>query len=219
MAAGQIILAVGTHPTLEDGDVLHAFNRREIRRKWAELLSRQYDPATLLENYLATISQYKYELIGGQLKRTDQKTLDEVWCTWCNVSQFMANYTGPLFRGDTFYGCGGKTYYDDTTLDSLWSFIESNTAYREADYPWYPWPENRRYLVLAVNDFNDATMRDFEAPLTSGPNVLKKRKSYVAWRGGLVALGATEADVLNKKKPIDVLHVRLNTSIILEKSV
>lgn len=218
--AGQIVLQVGLHPTLEDGDVHEAFSTQEIRRKNAEIICKQREPGILLEYYLQKTSQYRYVLNPGrtEITRIDQRTTDEVLCTWCKVPLFLSSYKGPIF-GDTFYGCGGKTYLDVTAFDDIWTYIEVNTVYREADFPFYPWNENRRYLVLALNDFDDALMRSFTEPLMDGDVVVKKRKSYVSWRAGLAVIGVSEADVLNRKKPINVLHVRLNPNIVLTKSL
>jgi hypothetical protein len=120
---------------------------------------------------------------------------------------------------------GGPAKLDMATYDEIWQHIESETAYREADYPFWPWGENRRFLVVATNDFTDAQMAEFESPLIddSDPNpenwvTLAKRKCFIPWRSGLVALGVTEADVLDRFRAIDVLHVQLNTDIVQVKT-
>jgi hypothetical protein len=120
---------------------------------------------------------------------------------------------------------GGPTKLDMATYDDIWEHIEAETPYREVDHQWWPWDENRRFLVVATNDFTDAQMREFESPLIddSDPDpdkwvTLAKRKCYIPWRTGIVALGVTEADVLDRFKAIDVLHVQLNTNIVQVKT-
>jgi hypothetical protein len=176
--AGQLVIHVGDHPSLGDGDILHAFSPDEIRRKNAELICRQKAPEL-----------YPYFLAATRVS-------------------------------------GGPTKLDMATYDDIWQHIEAETPYREAEHQWWPsWNEFRRVLVVATNDFSDAQMREFESPLIddSDPDpdkwvTVAKRKCYIPWRAGVVALGVTEADVLDRFKRIDVLHVRLNTNIVQVKT-
>lgn len=192
----------------------------------------------LLEGLLQNIQQYRWDRVShNEVKRTNLRTLDEVVygstaisdpdkpgrMIHCHVAAFLERAVSdgkyPLFGAtgaERFYFGDGKEQAGHTELDAIWNMIETQTPEREIDYPDWPWTdeEKRRFLIIDVDDFDDATAGDLTGPLLENPGdpqgsaVLKPRKNGIAWRN---LRDVVEADVNDPATVVDIRgrkHVR-----------
>ena len=178
---GQFALFVGSHPTYEDGDVIHAFNRRRIRHVHAEHICHVkhvefnidgLNPAgTLPDILLANTQKYKWERISQHLiRRTNLWTLGEVEygstpiedpdkpgrMIHCHVVEAVAYLTKhPQHRvfgtAGTEHFYGGGSDGSHGNLDAVWNAIETHTANQEQDFLHWPATPAELKMVLFIS--------------------------------------------------------------------
>ena len=190
----QLVLIVGSNSTYQDGDILHAFNRRRIRHVHADNICHVQHLAfngdglnpldSLPEHFQKSIYQYKFERISAtEVRRTDLDTLDELVFSAAPISVdgHMEHMNVELFvqrrrvhpRHRIFGTNGSEVWYGGRTnaawdrLSIVWGEIEARTANREENFTKYPLSERtlKRHLVIYTNDFDDAMRMDLESPL------------------------------------------------------
>ncbi|MBN2131266.1 MAG: hypothetical protein JW741_17330 [Sedimentisphaerales bacterium] len=154
----------------------------------------------------------------------------------CRVKLYFAlrNRSGklPLFgSAGKEIAYGGNSKRDAATVGLLWDDIEAGTPLRRVNHERWPAgvQDLKSHLILAVDEFGDAEAESLVAPLLDEKSleeekpVLKKRSHRVDWRAALSAAGglsASEADVLDKTRSVDVRGERTfeRAGIILTKA-
>lgn len=239
---GVLELIVGDHPTYEDGDVKSATNYRRIRHMHADGICHvknvPFNPdglnpiGSLPDTFLSNTSQYKWERLGSMVRRTNLWTSDEVeygstpiedpdrpgHMIHCHVSDhfnFLKKHPRHCVFGEAGveFHYGGRQLADHPILDTIWTAIETNSSEIENDWMARPIGDRRKYLILYVDDFDNAEMGELSSPLMDNadpenPVIVKKRKNWATWRG---MIDVIESDVLNKKKRVDIAEIRKRT--------
>ncbi len=186
------------------------------------------NPGTLPEKYQENAYQFRFERISAtEVRRTDLKTLDQVVLgptptlidgtqQYIFVDEFIArrksNSRHKIFGSDgaeIWYG--GKLDVSWTKLDTIWEEIESRSlaelGEQKNEVDHRDWPatarELSRFLIVSVNDFDDATAATLIEPLfdVDGETILKKRKNFIQWRQ---LRDTVEGDVLDPAIPVDI---------------
>jgi hypothetical protein len=185
---------------------------------------------SLPDVFLSNTSQYKWEIIGsGLLRRTNLWTSDEVEYGSTPIEDpdrpghmihcHVAEHFGGLKKhprhcvfgtSGAEYHYGGRQVVDHPILDTIWNEIEVNSAEREDEWMAKPLGDRRKYLILHVDDFDNATSGELSSPLVDNsdqenPITVKKRKNWAMWRG---MPDVVEADVLNKRKTVNIAELR-----------
>lgn len=229
---GQLALIVGAHPTYEDGDVLVAINRRRVRQVHSEHIchvkqmgfnSDGLRPVgCLAEKSREATHQYKFVRVGDSVERHEIGTPNvEVFGPEAiDVSLFLArrkvHARHAIFgNAGAEYWFGGQIDTSHARLDTVWNAIETDSANREADFPNWPFTDKelRRFLIVDVDDFDDATAGQLTAEQWDETNpdqpvLVKKRVHTVAWRG---LRDVIQADVLDPAVSVDIRgrkHIR-----------
>jgi hypothetical protein len=227
---GILEMITGSHQTYEDGDIKSAINRRGIRQMFAEQIcwprkangqgriGGMLGTGTLLEDFLSRIMQYKFERISPlEVRRTDLVTTDQEvfgsgsgdWPLY--LARRKASEKKPIFGttgSEIWYG--GKTRGNHANLDLIWDVIETRTPEREVDWMATSMGNRKKFLIVYVDDFDDATAGDLTQPLydvtdPNNPVLVKKRKNWGAWRG---LRDVVEADVLDKTVQVNIAEIR-----------
>jgi hypothetical protein len=118
------------------------------------------------------------------------------------------------------YWYGGRIDTSHAKLDAVWNAIATDAGRLEAEEEFTLWPmgrlDIRHHLAVRVQDFDDAEAEGLMSPRierdndgnpvkdeNGTPRVISKRNINVDWRRDLLPdLGVTEADVLDREKPI-----------------
>lgn len=184
-----VALKVGVGAGYEDGDILGVFNRRQIRRVWAQHIcsvrSVQRNANGLIPSahhsrdwYEAT-HQYRFERVSSNevLRTVIATATADLLSNTANaageqidVAEFIRRRKKSVGFGlfgsvgsEVWYG--GQTDTADDKLDAVWTAIETKTAYREVDFP--DWPagvqELKSHLFLQMNDMTDAEADELTA--------------------------------------------------------
>lgn len=201
----DIIVKVGDGAGYEDGDVLHAFNEKQILNVHAqhavnpkdmERVNGRIVPNSLLEKYLEEIQELKFERISETSIRRTNLWTGEV-DTISNVPNKNGEYMDvPLYlerritlqpdRNKIFgsegseYWYGGGTRITDANMDEVWDEIESRTSRRRSKE--FPFTENekRSFMVMKVENLSDEEVADITRPLLDeNGNILKARAAKV----------------------------------------
>lgn len=226
LSYGTLCIATKDSNDLEDGDIVHAFNRRDLRQHYAgkicsvkrtpQRAGQLRDSNSLAFKWIEKHSEYKFErLTADTVKRTNLVTLQESVFgpipnehgEHINVQKFIA---ARLLKGlHTIFGeagseiwFGGSRELLDSDFDEIWSQIEFETPYRETerlDWPATP-AELKMFLWIRTNDFSNTNKDDFLSPMSEADN---RKKNTINWRG-LYGMSGRISDILDVKKPIDV---------------
>lgn len=214
----------------QDGDILYAANDRHIRfthahhichpREMTRLSSGLLPLDCLTAKFLELTSRYRYERVSRtEVIETDLITLQqEVIGSTPNdsgkvihvVDQIMHKrlYSNPMMFGNN----GSEVWYGKvdarrTLMDAtaIWDMIESNTPERFVNYQNYPSTvdERKKYLIVSMDDFDDATMHDYMSPGYDQDGFrISKRKNFVNWRA--LTLPAQVGAIEDRNVEIDI---------------
>lgn len=247
---GQLMLNVQPHPIYEDGDILCAFPRCHIHHVHIQHICRPRDAKgklpggmlgnnTLLEFYLARVSQYRFtRLSRHEVRRTliangTHETFNHV-ANAKGEYGFVAEYLARRKRAGKLplFGVAGEEVWykghisiNQPVLDTIWDEIERKTLYRRANYDHWPLTpaEKKQFFGISVDDFTNEEAGELVSPLLAEavgeeePRKLKERKNQINWRD---LVGVVSADILDADKSVDVRadykHVRKD--IVIEKA-
>jgi len=229
----ELMLKIGEGSNYEDGDVLHAFNRRRIGLVHAEhignitkagggkLVHRTYDSiARRLQN--ATY-QYEFKRVSTNfVKRTN------LWTGESKIIGKKVDEDGnamdvPLFvkrrlnhKRHRIFGSpgkeiwfGGKSKLDATTVDSLWDQIEEHTPNLRKDHELWPVGnlDCKNHLQIKIDDFDEKTASLLQSSISDEKGrILHKRAHNVIWK----ELPQLDGN-LKKQIPDNVLSVDIRT--------
>lgn len=232
----EIVNKIRNGAGYDDGDCLCAFNGRMISRAHAGMITavrkagynsdgmRQL--GTIFEDWYALTHQYKFTRVSG----TTVERLDQIAATSqvfglpdIDVELFLRRRAQhPEHR--IFGTAGSEVWYGglvDTSLSTLnrvWTVIETKTPLRQSDHT--RWPAGRQdlrvHLFLPVADFDDATAQSLVAPLLDESGVLlKKRARFIDWRS--LSLGKSQGDILDRNVTVDVRDLPdINHTLIVQ---
>lgn len=242
----ELMLKIGDHPSgldehYKDGDIVCAFSNRRIRSVHAEHICRLDNfgfnkdglrPSSLASKFYEAVYQYKFERISKtEIRRTDLVTLEqEIFSHIPNVNGEYIHLESYLARRIAHpnhkifgtqkgkeYWYGGKVSSNHTTLDKVWSAIETDTAERAINYTKWPLTpaEKRIFLGVGVDDFDiaeedrlvnlemklDNQAPDYDPDLQA---ISYKRRANINWRS--LSLGNNQ-DIQNPAKEIDFRNI------------
>ena len=219
---------LGDNPTrYRDGDILCAFNNRQIRRTHAQHICHVKKAGftvdglrpngSLAEKMRQRTRQFRCERISQyQFRRVEQATSKEIVRVNLAMEQKIAN----LIAGD--YGVfgspgrevwyAGRTCHDNDALTLVWNDIETHSEHREVDYRLFPLGTKDTYdcFAVAVDDFSDADSKAFvaslydEASLQPVKPLLNKQERFVAWRDLPGMSAGTQAAIIDPKISVDI---------------
>lgn len=228
MRIAELLINVHDTGTLDDGDVLCAFNSR--RRRCAHLdhvchlnnvgkTREGLRPLGCSARWLRELThQYKFQRVS----RTEVER-HNLWTG--DIELFGAEYMDvPLFierrlkherhaifgkRGKEFW-FGGKVKQAHEDLDAVWLKVSEIEGRVEDEEEFQLWPmgrlDIRSHLAIRVEDFTDDVRADLESPLTeeidSEPVTRKIRNVKAKWRQMLVGVQERVRDVKDRQKPI-----------------
>lgn len=203
LGTGQMLLATRDTASFKDGDIIHAFSKRQIRDVYAaDICSVQYAghnsdglriPGSLPDVYQSNTYKYRFDRLSDtQVLRTEiesgaEATLDMdarhyVWRATQNPNHRIFGVTGAE------YWYGGPQYASWEALDVVWQAIEDQTAFKDLgqEFP-FTTAETSKYLPTSYNDMTDEKVAEYTAPLLDetdpdNPVVLEQRKHYIDWR-------------------------------------
>lgn len=115
-----------------------------------------------------------------------------------SLRSILAQYTEQDIGGKT------RTILTHAALDSIWSVIEVQTAYREVDFPYFPGTNLRKYLVLPIVDVSQADAQDLLEQITSGETMTKQRRYKFDWQSLPGVNVAIINQVLDRQIVVDV---------------
>lgn len=222
----------GLFPAFENDDVMSAYNRRTIRRTYAEQICFANRP--LLQFYLATVSQYRMDRINrSEVRRTTTASLSEevfgprpnARGEYIHVEQYVASRLAhPAHR---IFGTAGREFWfggrKDTShakLDLVWAEIERYTAYRESQFErWRHTPAwFKKCCIVAVEDFTDDQANELTEPLwdetdPSRPVRLKARRRGIDWAHLPGVSSADRVDIRDRTRSVDRRELRTFTRL------
>jgi len=225
----ELLLKVGDGgaASFEDGDIIHAFNDKEILNVHAQVITHvkltsttkdnlRY-PGTLLEKYLEETSEYKFIRTGSAtVNRIDLATLDEQTFSdktkeYIHVQQAIDFYLEHP-RHKVFGTLGAEYWYGGTkritndTMDAVWDGIEARGQHDRADYDKFPFSDKTlsKYYAMPVEDFTDAERREYVAPVESQltGKITEARKNEVDYNA-LNLTAKEKADIADPKVKVD----------------
>ena len=211
-SAAEYLIKIGNSTSFEDGDIIHAMNDRRIKDVHAQTITHpkkcnlgpgvRHEAGCLAQVYLENTKEFKMERISeNEVRRTNLATLDtDIISDVANkageymdvpffIKRRIAHHAHQIFGSNgAEYWYGGKTDASLSNLSTIWTEIESKTAFREADHTKFPFTDKElsNYYVVKVQDFTNSERGDLEAPLLDvDGNTVKARKNYVDWENDL----------------------------------
>jgi hypothetical protein len=213
----------------KDGDILHAFTRKNIRRCHAEMICHVRDvpfnsdglnPEGSLPFYLyLNTREYLFQRVSPtEVQRTNlftndidvlsDKPNDQDECI--DVGLYLARQL--RYAEHSIFGSAGSEIWfggsfkdEHSALDSVWQKIEEMTPKREVDHSLFPLSsrEKKSFLALPVHDFTDASKTLYEsAVVDENEQLIEKRKHVVEYAE--VVDHQKLADIQDKAVEVDV---------------
>lgn len=220
----ELLLKIEPGAGYEDGDVLCAFNRRRIRQVHAEHVCKLdgftregLRPAqSLAKEFRHATHQYLFRRVSETtIERHDlwAGTVDTFGPESIDVREFLKRRLKHNAHG--IFGVVGQEFWygggidmSNERLNVVWNAIQRDTPRMEAEDEFKLWPmgrlDIRHHLAVRVADFSDEEAAGLVAPQVDdkGQHVAK-RNIKVDWKRDILPdLGVTEADVLDREKPI-----------------
>ena len=241
---------VGSVGSYDDGDIIEAINSRKIRWKHAEGIcsvrhvgvgANGLRPAgTLAEHYLAETHQYRFVRVSRtETKRITLATGEEeiFGPEYGDLALFirrrLAHSRHRIFGqpgAEVWYG--GHKDFGHAAMDRVWAEIEHQTDKRAGDHTRWPYSplERQCFLILPVDDFSDAELREYKSSIMRTAKgakgdyqeLVKKRKHHVRYKVGLGLSIGELADVGNRAKAVDLRDTKspfARAAIVLAKAV
>ncbi len=232
---GELQLIVHPGSNYEKYDILNAFTAKWIARTNAEVLCRQgiglnnqnrRDRDTLLEVFLSTIYEYRFERVNPKevkriklsdmsedifdsIKDKDNQRMDVISYirrrTRKNPNHLMFGRAGR----EVWYG--GNENYTDADLDAIWTEIEGRTPNRRNNFKNHPMGsgDSMSFLSITVDDMDDGTARslvssEWDESDPKNPIMVKKRLYKVEFDIDLPMSAITKGKVFDNNIPVDI---------------
>lgn len=234
----ELVLYVSADTTIpstrfQDGDVIQAFTQRRVwathaqhycHRKLAGFNADGLRPAgSLAETWYALTHEFKFVRVGSSVERHhlwEPGVVDVLGATPNAAGEHIVveDYVRlrKLHPRHKLFGAagaevwyGGRMTESASVVDAVWTAIETQTAYRKADHPWWPLSlqERMHFLALPVTDITDETADTWNSIEydETGPTrvLLRKRKHFGPWRD-VVTTQALRNRVLDMSREVDL---------------
>lgn len=220
----ELAIKIGDKAGFLDGDIIEPFTNLRIRRVHAEHICHYRHagftrdglrPAvSLLAEMMDNTRQFRFNRIGRfrvQRRNLFTRAVEEFDAPnlpqWIQARQKSSRHLIFGLPGSEFW-YGGGSLFNHTTLDNVWTAIESGSPEREANYTKWPATprELRRHLFVAVNDMTEAEAVELIAPELDNRTgeVTRRRVNQVDYRTRLELSAGDIVDVLDASKELDL---------------
>lgn len=220
------------------GDILHAFSTSRLEALHAECLcvprverflpsGFANDPMGLMQLWYERTRPYRFERRGPQtvvqvtladLSETDVSSQIRVEAF---LARRFATARAPGAAGRPIFGApgaeiwyGGPIRYPAAALDAVWTALEAQTTHRRADHQTAPNVDQRKYLLLTVDDFDEDTSVALTAPwVNPSGQMLAKRRARVRFQT-LPQFSADERVALASRNWVEIPRPFLRSDIV-----